>query len=367
MIKIAYDYQTFTQQKYGGISRIFSEISPLINKSSDFEAKIYAGLYQNIYLSEILDIEVKGRYIPYPPKTLKLIERMNSIFCKTMLEFDRPDIVHETYYSDVKCAPKKSKTVITVLDMIHEKFLGQEENKDFLKIKEAAINRADHIICISENTRKDLLEIIKLPPEKVSTVYLGYSVQDVNVESRPLIDDPYILYVGQRVPEYKNFQRLLKAYGTSRRLQKEVKLVCFGPISFSQEEIDLIKGIGINACNVLYYSGGDLALANLYMHAEALIYPSLYEGFGLPPLEAMSLNCPVICSEISSIPEVVGNAGEYFDPYEIDSIALAIEKVVFSMNHKQILASKGRERAKLFTWDKCAKKTELVYKLMLNI
>jgi glycosyltransferase involved in cell wall biosynthesis len=366
MIKIAYDHQTFTLQKYGGISRIFSEISSLINKSKDFDVEIYAGLYQNMYLSQRSGVSIRGKQIPYPPKTLKFFNKINTTFCKTLLALDRPDIVHETYYGMSRCAPKSSRIVITVHDMIHEKFINNKESKDFSKIKSIAINRADHIICVSENTKNDLLEMLNVLPEKISTIYLGRSINTNCTESEALITDPYLLYVGERVPEYKNFERLLSAYGASKLLQKEFKLVCFGPKPFSKQELEIINNIGINLNNILYYSGGDLILENLYAHAQALVYPSLYEGFGIPPLEAMSLSCPVICSRVSSIPEVVGDAGEYFDPYSIDSIVQSIEKVVFSSTHKHTLISKGCERAELFTWDKCAKETEQVYRNLLS-
>jgi glycosyltransferase involved in cell wall biosynthesis len=365
MIKVAYDHQTFTQQRYGGISRIYSEISSLIHKTDEFEVSIYAGLYQNIYLSEKTDLEIKGRHILYPPKSLKLMDKLNTIFCKMLYAIDQPDIVHETYYSRVRSAPKKVKTVITVLDMIHEKFLNDNDNKNFLDTKSIAISRADHVICISENTRKDLLEIMDLPPEKISTVYLGHSLLNENFESKPFLEFPYILYVGHRVPEYKNFERLLKAYGSKKNIQKDFKLVCFGPTPFSDEELQMIKDLEIKLDDVLYYSGNDSVLENLYTHAEVFIYPSLYEGFGIPPLEAMSLRCPVICSRISSIPEVVGDAGEYFDPYDIESIGEAIEKVVTSTSHKKTLVTKGCERVKLFTWEKCANQTAQIYRNLI--
>ena len=366
MIKVAYDYQTFTQQKYGGISRIFSEISSLISKSNDFDVEIYAGLYQSIYLSQKSGVKIKGKHISYPPKTLKFFNKVNEKFCKALLEITRPDIVHETYYGMLRCAPKSSKVVTTVHDMIYEKLINNKQSKRFSNIKSMAINRADHIICVSENTKNDLLEILNISPEKISTIYLGRSININSVENEALIADPYLLYVGERVPEYKNFERLIRAYGASKLLQKEFKLVCFGPKPFSKKELDMFKDVGIDIKNILYYSGSDFILENLYSYAQALVYPSLYEGFGIPPLEAMSSNCPVVCSKVSSIPEVVGNAGEYFNPYDVDSILQAIENVVFSSTHKQTLISRGRERAKFFNWDKCANETEKVYRRLLS-
>jgi glycosyltransferase involved in cell wall biosynthesis len=368
MIKIGYNYQTFTHQRYGGISRIFSEIAPLIDRSDDFNVKIYAGLYQNKYLTDNTNITILGRQISYPAKGIRFFLTLNPAFAKIALEIDKPDIVHETYYSSINTVPKKSRTVITVLDMIHEKFADSMGGNEFSEVKSAAIKRADSIICISNNTKKDLVQILNIDPDKISVVYLSHTVdRSIIVNSTPIIADPYILYVGLREDLYKNFERLLRAYASNKHLHESFKLVCFGPKPFSKSELDLIKELKIDGSNVLYYSGDDSVLANFYTHAAAFIYPSLYEGFGIPPLEAMSFNCPVVCSNTSSIPEVVGDAGEYFDPYDIDSISAAIEKVVFSSTIRQDMIYRGRVRIGLFSWDKCAKETESVYKKLMNI
>ena len=368
MIKIGYNYQTFTHQQYGGISRIFSEIAPLIDKSGDFDVKVYAGLYQNKYLSSSSNMTVMGRQVSYPSKGIRFFLTLNPFLAKIALELDKPDIVHETYYSAINTVPKNSKTVITVLDMIHEKFSTSTGDKAFSKVKADAIKRADGIVCISNNTKKDLVEILNIDPDKISVVYLSHTVDhNLLVDNSPIISDPYILYVGLRGDMYKNFEKLLRAYASSKQLQESFKLVCFGPKLFSKRELDLIQELGISLNNVFYYSGSDSILANFYTYATAFIYPSLYEGFGIPPLEAMFFNCPVICSNASSIPEVVGDAGEYFDPYDIESMCAAIEKVVFSSTLRQDMMSRGKARIKLFSWDKCARETELVYKKVMSI
>jgi glycosyltransferase involved in cell wall biosynthesis len=367
MIRVAYNYQTFTQQKYGGISRIFSEIAPLIDDLDNFEIKVYAGLYQNHYLANSLNIKRKGWQVSYPSKTTRVFLALNPLFAKVAMEIDKPNIVHETYYSSINTVPKGSKTVITVLDMIHEKFVDSMGGKKFLDVKANAIKRADSIICISENTKQDLVELLNIDPAKISVIYLGHTVERYKtVSDEPIMSEPYILYVGLTDLPYKNFERLLRAYAKSVQLQKHFKLVCFGSKSFSKEQLNLIDSMGVNRSNVAHYSGNDSLLANFYRHAAAFIYPSLYEGFGIPPLEAMSFNCPVICSNTSSIPEVVGDAGEYFDPYNVDSICESVEKVVFSSTVSDKLRSKGEERIKHFSWDKCAMETKAVYEKMMH-
>ena len=121
----------------------------------------------------------------------------------------------------------------------------------------------------------------------------------------------------------------------------------------------------LDSGQVRQFGGSDQLLTRLYEHASALIYPSLYEGFGIPPLEAMSHNCPVICGKTSSIPEVVGDAGAYFDSEDIHSIRSTIEEVVGSESHRRALIEKGQARLNCFSWDRCAAETLKVYKQLL--
>ena len=254
--------------------------------------------------------------------------------------------------------------------MIYEKFsyLFSEREKNFSLIKARAIKQADHIICISHKTKKDLVEILNIEPKKVSVIYLGYSFKLENpVSIHALTNDlqhPYILYVGTR-GAYKNFDCLLKAYASRSALNKNFKLVCLGAKSFSSDELNKIQELGLSKDQVNYVSGDNQTLAQLYKQASVFVYPSLYEGFGMPPLEAMSFDCPVACSNTGSLPEIVGNAAEFFDPYEVDSIADALEKVLFSSEKAKNLVELGRERIKQFSWETCAKQTSLIYSSLL--
>ncbi|MFN7414955.1 MAG: glycosyltransferase family 4 protein [Dolichospermum sp.] len=364
MVKIIYDYQIFSLSKYGGISRYMYELATRTAQVNNFEVQIAAGFYVNKYLEKCSPNLVKGWHIPVIPKSLRIIGAINTQLSRIWLNQGNPDIVHETYYSRKRTAPKQCKTVITVYDMIHEKFghLMLERDRKFSLVKAEAIKRADHIICISQNTKQDLIDILEIDPNIISTIYLGYSLQsDENFEETPKMSNPYILYVGDRRAEYKNFKRLLQAYASRRVIFDNFKLVCCGVKSFSDDEIAMIKSFGIDDAHFIYLPGDDKTLANLYTHASVFVYPSLYEGFGIPPLEAMSFSCPVVCSNTSSIPEVVADAGEYFNPYELESIADALERVLFSQERMKELVIRGKERVKYFSWDTCAKQTQLVY------
>jgi len=358
---LVYDYQTFLLQEYGGISRYFYEIATNISKSEEFDVKIISPIYVNQYLKNCDSVKVVGKYMPKIPKTGKVLHKLNVAVTRMLLHKKPPDILHETYYLKQKLSPKKTPTVITVYDMIHEKFRTFFPSTNMTNIKAQAIKRADHIICISENTKKDLIEILGINSQNISVVYLGNSLKtNIFPITDNKIKQPYILYVGLR-NKHKNFTNLLEAYASSSLLKNNFKLVCFGGGRFSNTELEKIKRLNLTHNKVLQVSGSDDVLANFYTYASAFIYPSLYEGFGIPPLEAMSFRCPVICSNVSSIPEVTGDAAEYFDPNDIDSIKSSIEIIVNSPTKSDVLIARGIKRIKKFSWENCAKQTQAVY------
>jgi glycosyltransferase involved in cell wall biosynthesis len=370
-MKITYDYQTFSIQKYGGVSRYFYELASRLSTVYEFDVDVLAFFYINQYLKTANSGLVIGIERYKIPKTTEFFLGLNKNLCKIWLRYQIPDIFHETYYSTSSLAPKGCKTVLTVHDMIHEKIINgslvanaEVTNAEITtKQKEMAIKRADHIICVSESTRKDLLEITNIDSDKVSVIHIGHSFSNAPYINEGKQFDPYILYVGLR-SSYKNFETLLRAYAASSKIKNDFKLFCFGIEQFSAYELSLIYELGLNEEQVVYMGSQDDKLHMLYRKAAVFVYPSLYEGFGIPPLEAMSLGCPVACSNVSSIPEVVGDAAEFFDPYDIESVILALENVLYSAGKRENLINKGKDRAKQFTWEKCAKNTAKLYALL---
>ena len=128
-----------------------------------------------------------------------------------------------------------------------------------------------------------------------------------------------------------------------------------------KEEINLINELGLNIKNIIHINGNENFLKSLYTNAEFLIYPSKYEGFGIPILESFSQNCPVLCSNTSSLPEVADDAALFFNPDEPEEISLTIDRFLQSSESRNILIGKGLERLKKFSWEKCAKQTLNVY------
>ena len=190
----------------------------------------------------------------------------------------------------------------------------------------------------------------------VSIILLGSIVSLMSFKSSPPVDDAYIV-----VKTHESHNKMLKAYACSSKLSTQLSLICFGGGSFTENETAVMSELGLSPKNVMQISGGDDVLVGLYYSAAAFVYPSLYEGFGIPLLEAMSLNCPVICSNTSCFQEVGGNAAELFEPADEYSIRQTIEKVVFSNEVKESLVRRGRKRIKYFSWSKCAKETVQVY------
>ena len=373
IMNIIYDHQIFIDQPYGGPSRYFIKLIKEISKTE--KLKISSFFHINNYLQE-LDDEIKSGfnlnkiYINKAPYRIReyltkgLINKINHYHLNNLIKKFKPQLIHRTNFDDYQT---NLPVVLTVYDLIHEKYpkyYGKDSN---FRPKKKAIERADEIICISKNTLNDLSNYYDLKNKKTSVIYLGCELsqkQSANQETRNFKDD-YLLYVGKR-SNYKNFTNFIKAYSISKNLKNNFKIVCFGGGTFTNQERKTFNLLNIDLKNIVYLSGDDDLLANLYQNATALIYPSKYEGFGLPILEAMSFSCPVICSNVSSIPEVAGNAVEYFNPEIIEDIEKKISGTVFSENKIKNLKTLGNERIKLFSWSKCAKQTLNVYKTLIK-
>lgn len=366
-MRIAFDYQIFSQQCYGGISRYFVELNRQIHHLG-VEAKVFAPLHKNKYLSELSKDGYKGRgFRAFPPKSQRIINVINRALSATWMSSWGADVIHETYYSS--SAVSKLPSVITVYDMIHEIFPDNFSKRDRTTFnKKKSVDRAKHIICISNNTKRDLVEILGINEDKISVVYLGYELSKYQKKPKDFYektDKHYLLYVGSR-NGYKNFNNFLEGYCLSPYLRNNLSIICFGGGKFSKEEIDNISKYNLSSNSIVYVEGDDALLSSLYQNASVFVYPSLYEGFGLPPLEAMAHDCPVACSNTGSISEVVESAGCFFDPNDPQSISKAIESILLDDSLRKNLINYGRERLKMFSWKKCAEDTLDVYRKVLS-
>lgn len=344
-------------QDQGGVSRYFGE---LIRNMSKLGTNTTAFLpnSKNQY-AKLIPLE--NRYYVEDQSEENLI----AISKELRHQSDIRGIYHATYFSanDLKKIENANlSTVVTVHDLISEKF----PEKKLLKrprfsLTKKTIRNVKHIICVSRNTKNDLLDYYDVPEEKVTVIYLGSNLQtSKSNRKKPSQKVPYLLFVGKR-RGYKNFDTLLRAFSEIHTLKMNFQIVAFGGGAFERSEVETMKSLGIER-NIVHISGDDAVLSAFYEGAFALVYPSLYEGFGLPPVEAMNLGCPVIASNKGSIPEICKDAVLYFNPYDKDDLASILEE---SLGNPEIMNQKiisGRKVSREYTWEKTAFETNQVYR-----
>ena len=292
------------------------------------------------------------------------------------------DIFHSTNYF-LPLLLRKTRMVTTIHDLIPLKFphftpraKKTRFNWFFRWILLRCSHRADRVITISLHTRDDLITELGLPAEKITVVHNGIDGRYRVLEKDRVIrfcqeklgfTSPFLLYVGRYDP-YKNVAGLIRAFDRFRRARKdEPRLVLAGHLDPRYPEaVEIVRSLGLTDRVVFLDGVGEDDLICLYNAARILILPSLYEGFGLPPLEAMACGTPVISSDRGSLPEVVGDAAWLINPEEEESIASAIRSLWESEDLRSEFREKGLKRAKDFSWEKTARETRTVYESLMN-
>jgi glycosyltransferase involved in cell wall biosynthesis len=368
--KIAYDHQAFTLQAYGGVSRYFCELAERVGMLPGFETRVIAPVHFNRHLAQGRATRSGWHIDMRWPRTARLYRLANRWAYAPMARAFAPDIVHRTYY-DPSHVPARSALVVTVFDMIHELFADLFPVGDPTTArKRAAVARADLVLCISQSTANDLMRLFDVPAQKIRVTYLGLGESLASSATEQLqragAQRAYLLYVGHR-HGYKNFEGALRAYAQSPRLCDAFDWVLFGGHPISNDEKRLFAALNLRPDAVRRMTGNDDALASIYAGAHAFIYPSKYEGFGIPPLEAMAHRCPVACAGVSSIPEVVGDAAQLFDPNDISSMQSALDTVCHDASRRTELIAKGLQRIDLFSWQRCAGETAAAYEAALHL
>lgn len=359
-MKILYDHQAFSIQRYGGLSRYFCELMKNLPSEHQFELSLLST--ENYYIQESKNIFNKINLLP--SKNFKgrgtisaKLNSLNKYYSRHSVTTNDFDLFHPTFYDDYFLNKLKKPFVITVHDLIHIKFKDTYNIDDEIGFQmRRLINNANRIISISENTKNDLVEILNINPDKIDVIYHGYYKKNKDLYGKVInnIFDKYILFVGAR-GQYKNFKTFAEAISKLLKTEKNLKLVCVGG-PFNYEENLLLSKLGIaNQTKALYVN--EDTLNDLYSNALLFVYPSLYEGFGMPILEAFANNCPVCLSNTSCFPEIAGNAGAYFDPHDQESVLFAVKNVIYNNSYAEELVSAGQERLKSFSWEKAAEET----------
>jgi glycosyltransferase involved in cell wall biosynthesis len=360
-MKVLYDHEIFWMQKTGGISRYFSCLIEELIKKSNINPIVSAPFFRNVYLRNINKEYLKGFYLENKPAFCgNLINYYNNFKTLKNISKEKPDIIHLTYYSNYLINNNKDY-VLTVYDLFHETF----NNNNKFRPKTLALQNAKHIICISQKTKKDLINLYGVDETKISVIYLGGDhILTNNIELNKNLE-PFLLYVGSRARKYKGFNFFLESFAKSIKLKKDLKLVIFGDEVVSKQEYNLIKNNKLED-RIVFDSGDDAKLLSYYKNARAFVFPSTFEGFGLPLVEAMHSGCPVICNSIEVFKEIGSDSVEFFDYNNSDSLINSIEKVVYDSAYSSDLIKKGLNRAKKITWRHCSQLTENVYKHILQ-
>jgi len=370
-MRILYDGRIYSMQMAGGINRYFANIisrlppnfapSLLVEQSREVNYPSHANLRIHKF-GTLRFNHISHRLSAYS-------SQLEDYYLRNFTARKRFDVAHPTYYTLLtrsRVGDYRCPVVITVWDMIHELFPAQMDPTGLhAEEKRRAIMSAQAVICISENTKKDLLERYSVPESKVTVTYLASEI-DGNISHgvEPVPSRPYFLFVGSRAV-YKNFDALLVSLSETVSMRPEASLCVVGT-PFNDSEQKLIAELRLT--NHIEYYGlvGDRHLAKLYRQSIALVYPTLYEGFGIPPLEAMACGTVVVASNCSSIPEVVGDAGLLFDPGSKDELTDVLLSLVNNPAQREQLIVKGNQRVQEFNWNMTAARTLDVYQSVCN-
>lgn len=383
-MKILYDHQAFTMQRFGGVSKCFCEIIKCFKHSHvnyDISVKeccnehlIASGIIPNLRESKKWDkntfldtFHCRGnlRFYNFLDRALAFpfIDTINRKYSIELLRRGDYDVFHPTFFDSYFLKYLHGKPfVLTVHDMMPELFpeyFGYNDPQIILK--KQLVRHASAIIAVSQQTKNDLMRLLDVPDNLVKVVYHGAPPIE-HIAPGNYIDAPFFLYVGTRWG-YKNFRQLLFEFSRFlQRCNEDIKLLCTGS-PFTIEEIQLISHLSLEK-SVFHMKASDDLLKHLYASAIAFVFPSLYEGFGMPILEAFAYGCPVVLNNSSCFPEIAGNAAVYFDSSQNGfKLSDALLEVI-NMPHSDRLSliSKGYERLSLFSWKKSSCELQSLYK-----
>ncbi len=380
-IRVLYDDGGF-YLPYGGVARYFTEM--LKRFPRDITYKFGMVSTSNIYLQKppynmpphkqdvrgFIDTTLKGHSFRGVSLVYEMLARLmpskfpsgelaNKRALKKAFETCDFDVFHFTGAHPVRDTWKpiigKRPMVVTVYDLIPEIIYHDER---VAKCRRKLLNDATHIISISEKTKQDILRLYGVPEKKITVIHLGFLKQEVAAPIDPPIHSPYVLFVGRR-DGYKNFTFFVKSIAPLLKAT-DLTLFCTGG-QFSSSERALLDELGI-ADKVHQRFIEDDQMLTLFRDALVFVFPSIYEGFGLPILDAFSAQCPVILSNCSCFPEVGGDAALYFDEDDAETLRKHILSLMHDVSFRRSLGEKGLERSGIFTWESCAGQTAQIYR-----
>lgn len=385
MIKVLYGYEAFEMQCFGGVSRCFVELYKHL--PTDVSAMFGLVESDNIYMQSLGFESIGSRYahflphIHFPHKSylFHCINRIGGVYYGTgygtdenrrrtiqLLQRGDYDVFHPTFFDDYYLPYLNDKPfVLTIHDMIPElypQYFKRNDGQIVMKKKLAPL--ASKIIAVSETTKRDVMRILNVEEDKIDVIYHGVNSVDFNWHETSFFDFPYLLFVGDR-GKYKGFDKMCMDLIPILEKYRDLHIVCTGLPFNTQEKEWIERNAKGRVIHKYVVNSGELS--TLYHFAKAFIYPSEYEGFGIPILEAYQSQCPVILNNASCFPEIAGDAALYFQVNgERTDIADVVDGVL-SMPYveREELLERQNQRLLGFSWEKSAEKLAEVYKSVL--
>ena len=366
MVRILYDHQVFSLQNAGGASRYQYELLRYMSSMQGVEPELFLGLNQTVYPFQDLNstiTRVVGTRGPLGPGLLRYAvnEALESGWSALGEKYD---IYHPTYF---RCMPaiRARRIVATHHDCTYEQLPHLfRDAAMIMRTRRAMFAKVDMVLCISEASRRCLLEFYPVSAERTRVVHHGLTPlprsQRAAEELQAHLRRGFVLYVGARTA-HKNFPGLLQAFHDSH-LDEDFDLLTLGGGALTNDEKAKIAALALTPSVICIPVVTDEMLGEAYARASLFVYPSLSEGFGIPPLEAMAAGCPVAASEVTAIPEICQDAPFYFDPYDIGTIAMALQQGVSDDESRYRAIAKGKAVAAQYRWEECGAKTLAAYR-----
>jgi glycosyltransferase involved in cell wall biosynthesis len=388
-MKVLFDHQIFEIQKFGGVSRYFFELMNFYRKAKDVSFDLSIQYSENEYLKNLqpfgdqiqsfpeyrkkcfFGLQFRGKDRLYAFKNRFFPDAdpfaVNKNITIEKLKRRDFDIFHATYYDDFFQDYIGDKpVVITVYDMIHQIFPEYFIYSHYADKTKKILENADRIIAISETTKRDLINIYGIEESKVKVIYLANSLcrppEELAKEIIKKLPKKYLLFIGNRA-DYKNFYFFIQSI-SSLLLKDQNLYVVYTGNKFHAAEERFISKLGLTS-KMVHIFASESELAVLYTNASAFVFPSLYEGFGLPVLEAFYCGCPLVCSNTGSLPEVAGDGAVYFDPKNVHAILESVELVLNNLETRERLVLNGFRQLTKFSWKKTALETLDLYNGMI--
>jgi glycosyltransferase involved in cell wall biosynthesis len=360
-VKIVVDGVIYSLQSAGGISRMFRDLLPHIcalDEDLNFDLYVSKPYRQQLPEHDRIQYRQLMRRVLRPTR---IFEALRPQIDKLLLSLtlDRKDTWFSTYHT---LPPVPMKSVITpVYDLVYERFpemFNRDGEKQLRQQIKQSIIEADLVVCISQTTANDVLDRYDISPEKVTVIPLAANTFFQKLEPQEIvpvasIEKPFLLYVGARL-KHKNFSELLEAY-SSWVHRHEVDLVVVGG-AWSPEEKQRLIDLDVDSKVRLLMNANDDLLRSLYNQALAFVYPSSWEGFGIPLLEAIRCGCPIICSNIASNYEVAGDYPVYFELGQPSSLHQAMDEVLLNQSGQASRLEQATLILEKYSWDNTARR-----------